>query len=95
MGSIRIFYTTQTVSGMSAATAGQDFTTATAYVDLAQGDNLAAIQIVTLEDPAGIPERDEIFYLSITSVRALSTSRSGELKFIPYFWHRSLRLSLF
>ena len=77
VGTIRIAYTTQKYVGSSAATEGVDFRAVSSTFDMINGQSSATIYVDTLEDSTGEAERDEYFYVVLTSVQVTSSQLSG------------------
>ena len=78
VGTIRVSYMTQKYIGSNAATEGDDFTPVSSTFEMINGQSSVTINIDTLEDNAGTAERDEYFYVALTSVQVISNKLSGE-----------------
>ena len=76
VGTIRITYMTQKYIGSNAATEGIDFRAVSSTFDMINGQSSVTINVDTLEDNTGAAERDEYFYVALTSVQAVSTQLS-------------------
>ncbi len=85
MEKIRVHYATQKYTGANAAVENVDFTPVTSYVDMNQGQTTANIEIQTLEDSNSLPERDEMFYVRLTSVEVVPSSARRASKSFVYF----------
>ena len=75
-GTIRITYMTQKYIGSNAATEGVDFNAVSSTFDMINGQSSATIYVDTLEDNTKEAERDEYFYVALTSVQAISNQLS-------------------
>ena len=81
VGTIRIGYTTQKYVGSNAATENSDFTPVTSTFDMIDGQATRTIEIDTIEDSAGQAEKDELFYVVLTSLQVVAGKLSGKLFF--------------
>eukprot|EP00794_Sanderia_malayensis_P009868 gene9868-10878_t len=68
MGSIRVHYSTQAYTGVNAAISNVDYRAITSYVDMIQGQTTATIGVNTIDDLTPLPEKDELFYVRLTSI---------------------------
>ena len=80
VGTIRVNYATQAYTGANSATANVDYTPVTSFVEMIQGQSTATFQISTIEDNNAVAERDELFYVRLTSVEVTPASASISCK---------------